>query len=118
MSKITSKERLKAAIDRKVPDRLPATTHHLMDSYLNSHLGGMSVPEFFEYFKLDPIHWVNSVEYTAEQLKNWKISSLEEQETNLSSGETEHRDILKKIKEDHRYLIKLEEKAVNALKSF
>jgi uroporphyrinogen decarboxylase len=77
VSKITSKERLKAAIDRKVPDRLPATTHHLMDSYLNSHLGGMSVPEFFEYFKLDPIHWVNSVEYTAEQLKNWKISSLE-----------------------------------------
>ena len=48
----------------------------------------------------------------------WKISSLEEQETNLSSGETEHRDILKKIKEDHSYLIKLEEKAVNALKTF
>ena len=48
----------------------------------------------------------------------WKISCLEEQETNLSSGETEHRDILKKIKEDHSYLIKLEEKAVNALKTF
>ena len=48
----------------------------------------------------------------------WKISSLEEQEANLSSGEAEHMGILKKIREDHDYLIKLEEKAVNALKTF
>ena len=48
----------------------------------------------------------------------WKIGSLEEQEATLSSLETEHRDILKKIREDLSYLVKLEEKAVNALKSF
>ena len=48
----------------------------------------------------------------------WKISSLEEQETNLSTAEGEHKDILKKIREDHDYLINLEEKAVNELKTF
>ena len=48
----------------------------------------------------------------------WKISSLEEQEANLSPREGEHRAILEKIREDHTYLIKLEEKAVNALKTF
>ena len=48
----------------------------------------------------------------------WKISSLEEQEANLSTAEGEHKDILKKIREDHAYLTQLEEKAVNALKTF
>ncbi len=48
----------------------------------------------------------------------WKISSLEEQEANLSSGTEDHEGILQKIRADHDYLIKLEEKAVNALKTF
>ena len=48
----------------------------------------------------------------------WKIGSLEEQESNLSAGAEEHREILEKIRNDHDYLIKLEEKAVNALKTF
>ena len=48
----------------------------------------------------------------------WKIGSLEEQESNLSAGAEEHRDIINKIREDHDYLIKLEEKAVNSLKTF
>ena len=48
----------------------------------------------------------------------WKIGSLEEQESNLSAGAEEHRDIIKKIREDRDYLIKLEEKAVNSLKTF
>ena len=48
----------------------------------------------------------------------WKIGSLEEQESNLSAGAEEHRDIINKIREDHDYLIKIEEKAVNSLKTF
>jgi len=48
----------------------------------------------------------------------WKIGSLEEQEANLRSGAEEHEEILKKIRADHAYLIKLEEKAVNSLKTF
>lgn len=48
----------------------------------------------------------------------WKLSSLEEQAANLSHGAEEHREILEKIREDHIYLSKLKENAVNALKSF
>ena len=43
---------------------------------------------------------------------------LEEQMANLSPVEEEHRYILKKIRDDHVYLTKLEENAVNALKTF
>ena len=48
----------------------------------------------------------------------WKLSSLEEQEANLSSGKEQHTEVLDKIRKDHDYLIKLEENAVSALKSF
>ncbi len=48
----------------------------------------------------------------------WKLGSLAEQKSNLSSSETEHKAVLEKIEEDQGYLIKLEEKAVNALKTF
>ena len=48
----------------------------------------------------------------------WKLSSLEEQLANLSSGKENHGSIIEKIREDHEYLTKLEEKAADALKSF
>ena len=48
----------------------------------------------------------------------WKLSSLEEQEANLLSGEDDHSGILDRIREDHKYLSDLEEIAVNTLKSF
>ena len=48
----------------------------------------------------------------------WKISSLEEQEANLSSAYGGHKEKQKKIREDHNYLINLEEKAVSELKTF
>ena len=48
----------------------------------------------------------------------WKISSLKEQEANLTAAGTEHTGILQKIKDEQSYLIKLEEKAVNTLKTF
>jgi hypothetical protein len=53
---MTSRERLLAALDRKVPDRLPVTTHHLMPSFLEG-LGGISEREFFDRYDLDAIHW-------------------------------------------------------------
>ena len=55
---MTSKQRLIAALDRKVPDRLPVTTHHLMESFLRNTMGGLSEDEFFTTFGLDPIRWV------------------------------------------------------------
>jgi hypothetical protein len=40
-----------------MPDRLPATTHHLMPSFLQKYVGGCSEAEFFEHFGLDAITW-------------------------------------------------------------
>lgn len=55
---MTSKERLLAAIERKVPDRLPVTTHHVMAYFLETYMGGISNDEFFDHFGLDPIRWL------------------------------------------------------------
>ena len=55
---MTSKERLLAAIERKVPDRLPVTTHHVMAYFLKTYMKGMSNGEFFNHFGLDSILWI------------------------------------------------------------
>lgn len=55
---MTSKQRLICALEGRQPDRLPVTTHHLMDSFLNRQLGGASAREFFDRFGLDAIQWV------------------------------------------------------------
>ena len=55
---MTSKERLLAAIERKIPDRLPVTTHHVMPYFLDNYMNGISYDEFFDYFNLDPIRWL------------------------------------------------------------
>lgn len=56
-----ARERLVTAYDRGIPDRLPVTTHHVMDYFLQRYLGGMSVPAFFDHFGLDPIRWIGPV---------------------------------------------------------
>jgi uroporphyrinogen decarboxylase len=55
---MTSKQRLRCALERRQPNRLPVTTHHLMDSFLKSHLGEATALEFFDRFGLDAVHWV------------------------------------------------------------
>ena len=54
---MTSKQRLLAAIERKIPDRLPVTTHHVMGYFLDTYLNGISNREFFDVFGLDAILW-------------------------------------------------------------
>ena len=54
----TSRGRLLAALERKKPDRLPATTHHLMPYFLETYMERISPLDFFEYFGLDAINWV------------------------------------------------------------
>jgi uroporphyrinogen decarboxylase len=54
---MTSKERFLKALSRQKPDRLPVTTHHLMPSYLNNYLDGISDQQFFDLFGLDPVKW-------------------------------------------------------------
>ena len=54
---MTSKQRLLTAIGGRKPDRLPVTSHHLMQYFLDKYLGGRSSQEFFEQFGLDPVTW-------------------------------------------------------------
>ncbi|HUU26560.1 MAG TPA: uroporphyrinogen decarboxylase family protein [archaeon] len=54
---MTSRERLLAALERKIPDRLPATTHHVMPSFLDKYMDGAGSLEFFDRFDLDAITW-------------------------------------------------------------
>jgi len=57
MGEMTSKQRLLTAIEGGVPDRLPATTHHVMTYFLDTYMGGASYQEFFDRFGLDAIVW-------------------------------------------------------------
>ncbi len=57
---MTSKQRFLAAFDRKVPDRLPVTTHHVMDFFLKKYMNGATDQEFFDAFGLDPILWLSA----------------------------------------------------------
>jgi uroporphyrinogen decarboxylase len=53
---MTSRDRLLAALARRAPDRLPATTHHLMPSFMQAH-GFASDRAFFDHYGLDAICW-------------------------------------------------------------
>jgi hypothetical protein len=55
---MTPKQRLVTALERGVPDCLPATTHHLMEYFRNRYMGGMSNQEVFDHFGLDAITWI------------------------------------------------------------
>lgn len=55
---MTSRQRLLVALNRGVPDRLPATTHHVMPYFLKAYMNGASDQEFFNYFGLDAVKWV------------------------------------------------------------
>lgn len=62
-----------AALDRKIPDRLPVTTHHLMPSFL-ARAGGISEREFFDSYGLDGIRWVAGVRHEpAETAGSWRV---------------------------------------------
>jgi uroporphyrinogen decarboxylase len=57
---MNSRTRLIAALDSRETDHLPATTHHLMPSFL-ARLGCVSELEFFDRFGLDAIRWVAAI---------------------------------------------------------
>jgi len=54
---MTSKQRMLAALDGRLPDRLPVTTHHLMPYFLDKYMNGMSDQAFFDYFDMDAYVW-------------------------------------------------------------
>ncbi len=54
---MTHKQRLLTALQRGKPDRLPVTTHHLMQYFLDKYFAGGTSQAFFEHFDLDAITW-------------------------------------------------------------
>jgi len=54
---MTSRQRLLTTIAGGRPDRLPVTTHHVMQYFLDRYLGGATKDEFFDRFGFDPILW-------------------------------------------------------------
>ncbi len=56
---MNSKQRFLAALEGRVPDRLPVTTHHVMPSFLESCMDRISAQDFFDVFGLDPVDWVD-----------------------------------------------------------
>ncbi len=57
---MTSKQRFLAVLNNEIPDRLPVTTHHVMPYFLKKYMNGISNQEFFDYFGLDPINWIQA----------------------------------------------------------
>ena len=55
---LTSKQRMLTALQRGTPDRLPVTTHHVMEYFLNHYMGGSNYQAFFDRFNLDAYHWI------------------------------------------------------------
>lgn len=53
MSAMTSRERMLTALERGIPDRVPATVHQWQPFHLDTYLGGMSDVEAFRRFGLD-----------------------------------------------------------------
>lgn len=62
-----SKERFLKAIKREKGDRLPVTTHHLMPSFLDNIMNGLSAQHFFDQFGLDPITWEMAFTFDADK---------------------------------------------------
>jgi len=58
MPEMTSKQRMLTALDGGQPDRLPVTTHHVQQYFLDKYLDGMDYRDFFDVFGFDPIRWV------------------------------------------------------------
>ena len=76
-SYMNSRERLLAALDRRTPDRLPVTTHHLMPSFL-AGMEGIGELEFFDRFGLDAIRWIEVQSGNDRQeAAGWRIEQQE-----------------------------------------
>lgn len=68
---MTSKQRMVAALERREPDRLPVTTHHVMPFFLNKYMDGIDAQAFFDHFGLDPILWTGPI--LPYETENWRI---------------------------------------------
>ena len=67
---LTSRERMLVALEHGEPDHLPATTHHIMEYFLNETMGGIDDQQFFDHFDLDAYTWIVPLTGSDEE-KTW-----------------------------------------------
>lgn len=71
---MNAKQRLLAALDRRMPDRLPATTHHVQPYFMERFMGGGDSDDFFTATGLDAVCWADGYLYTECQRQDWHIT--------------------------------------------
>jgi uroporphyrinogen decarboxylase len=71
---MNSRDRLLTALSGGRPDRLPATTHHLMPYFLKTYMDDISEEQFFEFFQLDPIVWVSDRKPDEKAGEHWAVT--------------------------------------------
>ena len=64
---MNSKERFIKTLEGGKADRMPFTTHHIMPSFLKNCMDGISNQDFFDFFGIDPIHWVMAYNYSPDK---------------------------------------------------
>lgn len=62
-----SKKRFIIALERGMADRMPVTMHHIMPSFLENYMDGISGQEFFDLLGIDPINWVMAYRYSPDR---------------------------------------------------
>ncbi len=62
---MNSKERFIKTLEGGKADRMPVTTHHIMPSFLDNYMDGISNQEFFDFLGIDPIDWVMAYNYSS-----------------------------------------------------
>ena len=64
---MNSKERFIKTLEGGEADRMPVTMHHIMPSFLENYMDGMSGLELFNLLGIDPINWVMAYQYSPEK---------------------------------------------------
>ncbi len=64
---MNSKDRFIIALEGGIADRMPVTMHHIMPSFLDNYMDGISSLEFFDFLGIDPINWVMAYQYSPEK---------------------------------------------------
>lgn len=64
---MNSKERFIRTLKGGQADRMPVTTHHVMPSFLNNYMNGITNQDFFEILGIDPINWVMAYDFSEDK---------------------------------------------------
>jgi hypothetical protein len=64
---LNSKERFILTLEGGKADRMPVTMHHIMPSFLNHCMDGISDLDFFDFLGIDPINWVMAYSYSQDK---------------------------------------------------